>query len=121
MTKDKRRFTSKGNLKIPKVLYDVIPRHKWVLVRQMKKGEEKTAGGVVLPGADFFLSHGDDKSQKGVVEAVSPDVLDLHQGDFVIFTNFPMEIAGLKELLGRDDLYLVRDEEVYAHVRPKTK
>lgn len=119
--KDRRRLDDTGKLKPevePEVKYKVVPRHEWVLVRQMRKKEEVTAGGVVKPGADFFLSKGEEKSQRGVIEAAGPKS-DLQEGDFVVFTNYPMEIQGLKELLGRDDLFLIRDEEVYAYVRPQ--
>lgn len=113
---DRRRFEESGE---PKATTDVrkfkvIPRHKWVLIRQIQKAEERTEAGLVIPSADFFLMKGDDKSQRGVVVAAGPES-DLKENDLVIFTAFPMEIEGLKDLIG-DDVKLVRDEEVYSRV-----
>lgn len=113
---DRRRFEESGE---PKATTDVrkfkvIPRHKWVLIRQIQKVEERTEAGLVIPSADFFLMKGDDKSQRGVVVAAGPES-DLKENDLVIFTAFPMEIEGLKDLIG-DDVKLVRDEEVYSRV-----
>lgn len=113
---DRRRFEDNGE---PKATTDVRkfqlkPRHKWVLIRQVQKVEERTEAGVVIPSADFFLMKGDDKSQRGVVVAAGPES-DLKEGDLVIFTAFPMEIEGLKDLVG-EDVKLVRDEEVYSRV-----
>lgn len=113
---DRRRFEDNGE---PKATTDVRkfklqPRGKWVLIRQVQKVEERTEAGVVIPSADFFLMKGDDKSQRGVVVAAGPES-DLKENDLVIFTAFPMEIEGLKDLVG-EDVKLVRDEEVYSRV-----
>jgi co-chaperonin GroES (HSP10) len=118
---DKRRFTEEGDRiataepEAPKVKYKIHPRHEWVLIRQLKKEEERTEHGVIKPGADFFLMDSDDKSQRGQVVEAS-EKTGLKPGEYVIFTNYPIEIGGLNQLLGEDDLFLVRDEEVYARV-----
>ena len=116
---DRRRFEDNGEPKSTTVLEqkcEVIPRHDLVLIRQVVKEEVTTDAGVVIPGADFFLSKGDDKSQRGIVVSAGPKS-DLQKGDFVLFTAFPMEIEGMKELTGDERIKLVRDEEVYARVK----
>jgi co-chaperonin GroES (HSP10) len=119
---DKRRFTSEGErvaVAEPELEFDVIPRNEWVLIRQLIKKDEITAGGVVKPGEEFFMLAGKaSKSQRGEVVAAG-ERSTLQVGDLVIFTFFAMEIEGLKDLTGREDLRLVRDEEVYAVVKRK--
>ena len=119
--KDKRRIDGDGNaiaVEEPKQEWEIIPRHEWVLIRKLKKEEKKTEAGVVLPGADFFLSGG-GKSQRGEVIAAG-EKTQLQPGDLVIFTNYALKFEDLEELTGDSSLELVRDEEVYAVVRPKT-
>lgn len=116
--KDRRRFEDNGNPKSPtEPQFDVFPRHDLVLIRQVVR-EEVEKDGVIAPGADFFLMKGDDKSQRGIVIKAGPKS-DLVEGDLVLFTAFPMEIEGMKELTGDDRIKLVRDEEVYARVKSK--
>jgi co-chaperonin GroES (HSP10) len=116
---DRRRFEDNGEPKsttdVSERKFKLLPRHKWVLIRQVQKEEVRTEAGVVIPAADFFLMKGEDKSQRGVVVAPGPES-DLKEGDLVIFTAFPMEIEGLKDLTGDELVKLVRDEEVYSRV-----
>ena len=46
--------------------------------------------------------------------AVSSRISDIHAGDMVIFTNFPIELPDLEELTGDKNLCLVRGEEIFA-------
>lgn len=112
---DKRRFDETGERKEK---WEIRPRHEWVLIKQYRTEEERTEGGVVKPGEDFFLmDKGKPKSQRGIVVAVSEKVTDLVPGDFVIFTNFPIDLEDIEALTGDTELKLVRDEEVYACVK----
>jgi co-chaperonin GroES (HSP10) len=112
---DRRRFEDNGERKEK---WALAPRHEWVLIRQHREAEKKTEGGVITPGEDFFLmDKGKPKSQRGVVVAVSEKITDLAPGDFVIFTNFPIDLEDIEELTGDAELKLVRDEEVYASVK----
>lgn len=116
---DRRRFEENGEPKSGAAVekkFEIFPRHDLVLIRQVVKEEVTTEAGLVIPGADFFLSKGDDKSQRGIVVSAGPKS-DLEKGDFVLFTAFPMEIDGMKEITGDERIKLVRDEEVYARVR----
>lgn len=118
--KDNRRFEESGDLKpeAKKKKYEVKPRKLWVLIRQMTEEEARTEAGVVMPGEDFFLmDKGKPKSQRGIIVALSQEITDLQVGDYVIFTNFPIDLEDIEELTGSKDLKLVRDEEVYASVR----
>lgn len=115
VVRDRRRFDDTGERKEK---WEILPRHEWVLIRQHREQEKLSDGGVVQPGEDFFLmDKGKPKSQRGVVVAVSSKVTDIAPGDFVIFTNFPIDLEDIEELTGDGDLKLVRDEEVYACVR----
>jgi len=114
-TVDRRRFEDNGERKEK---WAISPRHEWVLIRQYREEEKKTEGGVITPGEDFFLmDKGKPKSQRGIVVAVSEKITDLSPGDFVIFTNFPIDLEDIEELTGDAELKLVRDEEVYASVK----
>lgn len=113
--RDRRRLDDNGERKEK---WEVLPRHEWVLIRQYREEEKKTEAGVITPGEDFFLmDKGKPKSQRGIVVAVSEKVKDLEPGDFVIFTNFPIDLEDVEELTGDKELKLVRDEEVYARVK----
>jgi co-chaperonin GroES (HSP10) len=115
VVKDLRRLDETGERKEK---WEIVPRHEWVLIRQNRSEEEKTEGGIVKPGEDFFLmDKGKPKSQRGAVVAVSEKITDLQAGDFVIFTNFPIDLEDIEELTGDPELKLVRDEEVYARVK----
>jgi co-chaperonin GroES (HSP10) len=119
--KDKRRIDGDGNalaVEERKQEWEIIPRHEWVLIRKLTKEEMKTEGGVVIPGADFFLNAGTDKSQRGQVVAAG-EKTGLKPGDLVIFTNYALKFEDLEELTGDKSLHLVREEEVYAVVRQK--
>lgn len=87
--------------------YDLKARGLWVLIRMIAKEERVTAGGLII-------SAGQAKTRHGEVIDRSPAIKDLEPGDIVIFTNFVNEVEDVEELTGRRDLYLVRDEEVYA-------
>lgn len=112
---DRRRLDDAGTRKEK---WEIRPRHAWVLIRQHRAQEKVTDGGVIQPGEDFFLmDKGKPKSQRGIVVAVSDAVKDLEPGDFVIFTNFPIDLEDIEELTADPELKLVRDEEVYASVK----
>lgn len=112
---DRRRVNDNGERKEK---WEVLPRYDWVLIRQHREEEKTTEAGVIQPGEDFFLmDRGKPKSQRGIVVAVSDKVKDLEPGDFVIFTNFPIDLEDIEELTADKELKLVRDEEVYAKVK----
>lgn len=84
-------------------------RGKWVVLRMIPREERKTAGGIVISTAQT-------KTQHGLVVDVSsaPEVVDLHVGDVVVFTNFVNSLDDVEELTGERNLFLVREEEIYA-------
>lgn len=121
---DKRRFQQDGERntavaeKPEDVKFDIVPRHEWVLIREMRQGETKTDGGVILPGEDFFmLAQKGAKHTYAVVVAIGDAVKkDLQVNDVVLVTKFSMDIEGAEQVVGTTDMRLVRDEEVYCRV-----
>lgn len=93
--------------------YDLKARGLWVLIRMIAKEERVTAGGLIV-------SAGQAKTRHGEIVDCSPTITDLKPGDVVIFTNFVNEVDDVEELTGRRDLFLVRDEEVYARAEKIT-
>jgi co-chaperonin GroES (HSP10) len=121
---DKRRFKQDGarNTAVAEkpedVAFDLIPRHEWVLIKEMRQEEQRTEGGVVLPGEDFFLLQAkSSKHTYAVVVEIGDKVKpDLNRGDVVLVTKFSLTIDGVEQVTGDSDLRLVRDEEIYARV-----
>ena len=124
MADDKRRFRQDGERntavaeKPEDVRFELIPRHEWVLIKEMRQSEQRTEAGVVLPGEDFFLSQAKSaKHTYAVVIEVGDKVKpDLQKGDVVLVTKFSLTIDGVEQVTGDPELRLVRDEEVYARV-----
>ena len=117
---DKRRLTDEGTLRVaepPAERYQIEPRQGWVLVRERQEGEKITAGGVIQPGADFFLNTKSPKHTHAIVVAFSPSVKGLEVDDLVIVTKFSLNLEAIEELTGDKELKLVRDEEVYARLK----
>jgi len=123
MSDDKRRFKGDGSRTAvqdpPERKFELIPRHEWVLIKEMRQGEQKTEAGVVMPGEDFFMNQ--NKSPKhsyAVVLALGDNVKpDLHVKDVVLVTKFSLTIEGAEQVTGDPDVRLVRDEEVYCVVK----
>lgn len=121
---DKRRFKQDGDRNTAvaerpeEVKFDLIPRNEWILIKEMRQEEQRTEGGVTLPGEDFFLSQAKSaKHTYATVIAVGSKVQpDLNQGDVVLVTKFSLTIDGVEQVTGDPELRLVRDEEVYARV-----
>lgn len=83
-------------------------RGKWVLIRMVPREERRTEGGIVVSTAQA-------KTQHGVIVDFDPsEVKHLEIGQHVVFTNFVTELDDVEELTGERNLYLVREEEVYA-------
>lgn len=124
MADDKRRFKQDGERntavaeKPEDVKFELIPRHEWVLIKEMRQEEQRTKEGVILPGEDFFLSQAKSaKHTYAVVIAVGDKVKpDLQPQDVVLVTKFSLTIDGVEQVTGDPELRLVRDEEVYARV-----
>ncbi len=95
----------------PRVLRKLQPRGEWVLVKRLTQDEEITDTGVIV-----------DKSQRkssvGVVRAVGRKVIDLFEGDEVLFSKFAMTLDDVEEQTGERDLFLVRGEEIYSVLSP---
>jgi hypothetical protein len=96
-----------------KQLYDAVPRHKWVLVRKLTPEEIRTEAGVIV-----------DKSQQRSLMAEVLDfgeaVVGLVKGDKVLISAFGMELEDMEEVTGDRSLSLLRDEEVYVILRPRS-
>lgn len=127
MTQDKRRFTESGDrntavAEIDPEKFQLIPRGKWALVQEMLQTETVSEGGVITPGADFFmLAKKDSKHTYAVILELGSEVKpDLQKGDVVIVTKFSMKIEGVEQVVGNPNVKLVRDEEIYAIVRKCT-
>jgi co-chaperonin GroES (HSP10) len=95
----------------PRIKHTLRPRHKWVVVRPLRRGDRQTEGGIVLPGSSVHAQYGE-------VVSVSPDVTDLKPGMKVVFTNFPQDLDAIEDLTLDRNLQLIRDEEVYAEAIP---
>lgn len=83
------------------------PRNEWVVIRKVDPKDRISSGGVVI-------TEGQAKSSLGEVVSFSAKVTDLERGDLVIFTNFAQALAELEDATGEKNLFLVREEEVYA-------
>jgi chaperonin GroES len=104
-TLTKERKHTKTNLKLQ-------PLGDRVVVRR-EEGEERTAGGIVLPDA------AKEKPTRGVVEAVgngkllddgTRGKLQVKAGDRVLFTSW----AGETFKVGEEELLLMREEDILA-------
>jgi len=123
MTADKRRFTQDGGrtaVEDPaEEKFELVPRNEWVLIKEMRTGEQRTEGGIVTPGEDFFMNQG--KSAKHTYAQVlsKGDKVsgDLEVGFVVLVTKFSLTIEGAEQVTGDPDVRLVRDEEIYCVVK----
>jgi co-chaperonin GroES (HSP10) len=88
--------------------YSLKARGKWVLVRMISQEERRSEGGITLRTAQAKTQHGE------VVDVDVDEVRGLRVGQIVVFTNFPNSLEDIEELTGERDLYLVREEEIYA-------
>lgn len=91
----------------------IEPLGNWVLIRKYTAEEKVSPDGVIIPA-------GQGRSQRGVVLAAGlapAGFAQIHPGDMVIYTNFPLEVEDLEDLTGSKDLQLVRYEELYARVK----
>ncbi len=86
------------------------PLHDRVVVRR-KEQEEKTAGGIIIPGT------AQDKPQEGEILAIGQghindngDVrpLDVKVGDKVLFTKW----SGTEVTIGDDDLIIMKESDI---------
>jgi co-chaperonin GroES (HSP10) len=119
---DKRRVDESGRTAVADPVeqkFELIPRNEWVLIKEMRTGEQRTAGGVITPGEDFFMNQG--KSAKhtyaqilSLGDKVKPD---LKVGNVVLVTKFSLTIEGAEQITGDPDIRLVRDEEIYCVVK----
>jgi co-chaperonin GroES (HSP10) len=102
--------------------YRIIPSEGWVVIRKLIRGEEVTEGGVILPETK------DDRSQRGEVLELGSCARripltgvevpwDIAVGDMVIFTNYPMDIPDVEELVGEKNLVMVRAEEIFGRAK----
>jgi co-chaperonin GroES (HSP10) len=121
---DKRRFKKDGSRTAvedpPELKFELVPRNEWVLIKEMRSGEQRTAGGIVKPGEDFFMNQGKSaKHTYAKILKLGPKAgSDLKEGDVVLVTKFSQDIEGAEEILKDTDLRLVRDEEIYCVVEP---
>ncbi len=93
---------------------NIRPLHDRVVVKRLE-GEEKTAGGIVLPGT------AQEKPQMGEVVAVGDGraldngevrPLSVKKGDKVLFGKF----AGTEIKLDGEELLVMREEDLFAIV-----
>lgn len=94
---------------LSKTLYDVIPLGPWAVIRKHLRGETQAGGVTILA---------QERSSVGEVVATN-GVLPVKPGDLVLFSNFAMEVKDCEELTGEKELFLVREEELYARLQPK--
>jgi len=88
--------------------YELKARGKWVLIRMIAQEERISEGGIRIREAQARTQHGH------VVDVDTAEVRGLAVGQIVVFTNFPNALDDVEELTGERDLYLVREEEIYA-------
>lgn len=123
MSEDKRRFTPEGGrtevVDVVEEKFELIPRNEWVLIKEMRTGEQRTAGGVITPGEDFFMNQGKSAKHTYAVILSKGDKVkdDLNVNDVVLVTKFSLTIEGAEEVTGDPDVRLVRDEEIYCVVK----
>ena len=119
---DRRRVDATGTVLVKEseqVKWLIKPRHRWVLLKEMTQEEQRTAGGVILPGADFFLNEKSPKHTIAKIVEKSPEIVDLEIGDIVIATKFSLLLEDLEYFTGTKEFKLCRDEEIFASVIPK--
>lgn len=106
-----RRSSADILASLQKQLYEFVPRHKWAIIRKLSRDESQTDTGLTI--------RAQQRSSRGEIVAVSEEIHDLAVGDIIAFSNFAMEVEDSEELCGEKDLFMVRDEEIYAKLRPK--
>lgn len=123
MAQDKRRFTQDGGRTAVadpvEEKFELVPRNEWVLIKEMRAGEQRSAAGVVTPGEDFFMNQGKAaKHTYAKILSMGDKVKgDLEVGFVVLVTKFSMTIEGAEQVTGDPDVRLVRDEEIYCVVK----
>jgi co-chaperonin GroES (HSP10) len=106
-----RRSSTEILASLAKQLYDIEPLGKWAVVRKKLRAEMQAAG---------ITFAAQERSSVGEVVAVNDFLKPLNVGDLVVFSNFAMEVKDCEELLGEKDLYMVRQEEIYARLKPRS-
>lgn len=83
------------------------PRGSWVVIRKVEAKDRLYSSGLVI-------TEGQARSSVGEVVSVAGSVNDLKRGDLVVYTNFAIQLEELDDVTGDKNLFLVREEEVYA-------
>ena len=123
---DKRRVNESGRTAVADPLedkFELVPRNEWVLIKEMRTGEQRTEAGVITPGEDFFLMNQNKSAKHTYAQILSKgDKVkdDLQINDVVLVTKFSLTIEGAEQITGDPDVRLVRDEEIYCVVKKCT-
>jgi co-chaperonin GroES (HSP10) len=89
----------------------IRPLNGWVLIRKVSQELEQRESGLLVDKSQA-------RSQRGIVEAVAEGEQKVAVGDSCIYTNFPLELEDIDEVVGSRDFQLVRSEEIYAVIEP---
>lgn len=90
----------------------IVPRGKYILVRQDEPEERKSEAGLLTPDSDE-----QEQRAQGIVEAVGSEIKDIKKGDKVIFGAYAGETMKIKESGKEIDYKLLYDEDVIAFIK----
>ena len=89
----------------------LIPRNEWVLIRKTSLDEEVSDAGIILNRDNVKLHQG------VIVEAGAiARERGLSIGLRVMYTAFGMDLDDIELLTGDENLFLIREEEVYSAI-----
>jgi len=91
---------------------EVIPRGKYVLVKQDEPEAKESEFGILSPD-----SQEQDQKARGVVIAVGSDIKDIKKGDEVIFGAYAGEEMIVKEGFKEISYRLLYDDDIIAFLK----
>lgn len=90
----------------------IIPRGKYILVKQEKSDEKTTSQGLYIPDSETK-----EQKARGIVEEVGSDIKDIKKGDEVIFGAYAGEEVVVNKGLEKENYRLLFDEDIIAFLR----
>ena len=90
----------------------ILPRGKYVLVKQEKPGERRSEMGLIIPD-----SVEQEQKARGTVEEVGSDIKDIKKGDEVIFGAYAGEELVINKNLEKITYRLLYDDDIIAYLK----
>jgi chaperonin GroES len=90
----------------------IVPRGKYILVKQEKPEAKKSAMGLIIPD-----SVEQEQKARGVVEAVGSEIKDIKKGDDVIFGAYAGEELIVNIGLEKISYRLLYDDDIIAYLK----